>query len=327
MPSSPPPWPSEFRDFSEESISHDHLEPVGEEQEDEAYEGGEDEQDEDGDRAEEEDEEQEDVDGPEDDGSFRSNPFDLHFTSDANEDQQGGYSHDETDGQIEDSGLQQDYEDNNDSFDTDPYERHQAAERQEDLQKPMEQGDEAKGQAKVANRAISGQTDATRFSQEEFSPVFISKQTMQNGKIDYAALDSNLMKQYNSMKVRLQQPSGEQERDAEIDQSEELPQADGPLPTAADLSLSENLPTGTPPPQSFGLNTQLRREGYSRQGSHQHRPLTPSPAKNELSPGPDDSALLSPFRAQARPLPNRPDSPVAPSTPLRPQTPDPPKSR
>ncbi|RMY49249.1 hypothetical protein D0863_15196 [Hortaea werneckii] len=327
MPSSPPPWPSEFRDFSEESISHDHLEPVGEEQEDEAYEGGKDEQDEDGDRAEEEDEEQEDVDGPEDDGSFRSNPFDLHFTSDANEDQQGGYSHDETDGQIEDSGLQQDYEDNNDSFDTDPYERHQAAERQEDLQKPMEQGDEAKGQAKVANRAISGQTDATRFSQEEFSPVFISKQTMQNGKIDYAAFDSNLMKEYNSMKVKLQQPSGEQERDAEIDQSEELPQADGPLPTAADLSLSENLPTGTPPPQSFGLNTQLRREGYSRQGSHQHRPLTPSPAKNELSPGPDDSALLSPFRAQARPLPNRPDSPVAPSTPLRPQTPDPPKSR
>ncbi|RMX98005.1 hypothetical protein D0867_12582 [Hortaea werneckii] len=326
MPSSPPPWPSEFRDFSEESISHDHLEPVGEEQEDEAYEGGGDEHDDGRDRAEEEDEVQEDVDGPEDDGSFRSNPFDLHFTSDANEDQQGGYSHDETDDQIEDSGLQQDYEDK-DSFDTDPYERHQAAERQEDLQKPMEQGDEAKGQSKVANRAISGQTDATRFSQEEFSPVFISKQTMQNGKIDYAALDSNLMKQYNSMKVRLQQPSGEQERDAEIDQSEELPQADGPLPTAADLSLSENLPTGTPPPQSFGLNTQLRREGYSRQGSHQHRPLTPSPAKNELSPGPDDSALLSPFRAQSRPLPNRPDSPVAPSTPLRPQTPDPPKSR
>ncbi|RMY43701.1 hypothetical protein D0865_11064 [Hortaea werneckii] len=327
MPSSPPPWPSEFRDLTEESISHDHLEPVGEEQEDEAYEGGEDEQGDGGDRAEEEYEEQEDVDGPEDDGSFRSNPFDLHFTSDANEDQQGGYSHDETEGQIEDSGLQQDYEDNKDSFDTDPYDTHQAAERHENLSKPMEQGDEAKGQAKVANRAISGQTDATRFSQEEFSPVFISKQTMQNGKVDYAALDSNLMKQYNSMKVRLQQPSGEQERDAEIDQSEELPQADGPLPTAADLSLSENLPTGTPPPQSFGLNTQLRREGYSRQGSHQHRPLTPSPAKNELSPGPDDSALLSPFRAQSRPLPNRPDSPVAPSTPLRPQTPDPPKSR
>ncbi|RMY79283.1 hypothetical protein D0864_09116 [Hortaea werneckii] len=327
MPSSPPPWPSEFRDFSEESISHDHLEPVGEQQEDEACEGGEEAEDEDRSGDEEEEEEQEDVDGPEDDGSFRSNPFDLHFTSDANGDQHGGHGHDETDGQIEDSGLQQDYEDDSNSYDTDPFATHRTADKQQSRRKPSEQGGEVNGQATIANRAISGQTDATRFSQEEFSPVFISKQTMQNGKIDYAALDSNLMKQYNSMKVRLQKPSGEQERDAEIDQSEELPQADGPLPTAADLSLSENLPTGTPPPQSFGLNTQLRREGYSRQGSHQHRPLTPSPAKNELSPGPDDSALLSPFRAQARPLPNRPDSPVAPSTPLRPQTPDPPKSR
>ncbi|KAK0877838.1 Protein nud1 [Friedmanniomyces endolithicus] len=178
----------------------------------------------------------------------------------------------------------------------------------------------------VGNRTTSGQTE---LEQEDFSPVFISKHTSMNGQVNYAALDSHLVKQFKSMTVHLRHPSREvqetdlpheQQRDDAVDQSA---YTDGPgseaLPGAPDLSLSENLPTGTPPVASLGRNVEFKRGGYSAYG--------PSPSKAEDSGAPEESELLSPTRHRNRLLPQAPTPPTASNPPLRPTTPKLPKAR
>ncbi|KAK0333325.1 Protein nud1 [Friedmanniomyces endolithicus] len=186
----------------------------------------------------------------------------------------------------------------------------------------------------VGNRTTSGQTE---LEQEDFSPVFISKHTSMNGQVNYAALDSHLVKQFKSMTVHLRHPSREvqetdlpheQQRDDAVDQSA---YTDGPgseaLPGAPDLSLSENLPTGTPPVASLGRNVEFKRGGYSAYGSFNQRPLSPSPSKAEDSGAPEESELLSPTRHRNRLLPQAPTPPTASNPPLRPTTPKLPKAR
>ncbi|KAK0877709.1 Protein nud1 [Friedmanniomyces endolithicus] len=186
----------------------------------------------------------------------------------------------------------------------------------------------------VGNRTTSGQTE---LEQEDFSPVYISKHTSMNGQVNYAALDSHLVKQFKSMTVDLRHPSrelretnlpDEQQRDDAVDQSA---YTDGPgseaLPGAPDLSLSENLPTGTPPVASLGRNVEFKRGGYSAYGSFKQRPLSPSPSNVEDSAAPEESELLSPTAYRNRLPPLAPTPPPASNPPLRPTTPNPPKAR
>ena len=46
------------------------------------------------------------------------------------------------------------------------------------------------------NRTISGQTE---LEQEDFSPVFVSKHHTVNGLVDYAAVDSHMIKKFQSI--------------------------------------------------------------------------------------------------------------------------------
>ncbi|KAK5115653.1 hypothetical protein LTR85_009824 [Meristemomyces frigidus] len=228
------------------------------------------------------------------------------------------------------------------SLGSNPFDLRNTDELEDDRQsvvRPAHSDEDVDEQAQhgVANRTVSGQTE---LSQEDFSPVFISKHTTVNGQVNYAALDSHLVKQFNSMKVDLRHPSqGQAQTDAEYEEDEEEDSeirqqsafTDGPqsdcLPAVPDLSLSENLPTGTPPVPSLGRHVELKRGGYSTYGSFKQWPLSPSPAKIEDSVMPEQSELLSPIPYQGRPLPRAPSPPGLPTTPLRPVTPNPAKSR
>ncbi|KAI5362838.1 Putative leucine-rich repeat domain superfamily [Septoria linicola] len=158
----------------------------------------------------------------------------------------------------------------------------------------------------VGNRTVSGQTEC-----EDFSPVYISKHTTTNGQVNYKALDSHLVKKFQNMSFDLKQNSHEdvQEgatcRDEEsVVQNDDSAFTDGPdseLPALPDLSLSENLPTGTPPSVA-GLtgNVQTCRGGYSGQGSFKEKPLSPSPSRSQSSVIRDANSFLSPIAPTSR---------------------------
>ncbi|TKA83667.1 hypothetical protein B0A55_00464 [Friedmanniomyces simplex] len=224
-----------------------------------------------------------------------------------------------------------DEQDGNGSFRSNPFDLEnidEVAEKSFPETQRTENGREA-----VGNRTVSGQTE---LEQEDFSPVYISKHTSISGQVNYAALDSHLVKHFQSMTVDLRHPSRE-EREADLPEEQQQEDAvdqsaytDGPasdaLPAAPDLSLSENLPTGTPPVASLGRNVEFKRGGYSAYGSFKQRPLSPSPSKVEDSMAPEESEMLSRSIPQNRLLPVAP-TPPAPTTPLRPVTPNPLKAR
>ena len=56
------------------------------------------------------------------------------------------------------------------------------------------------------DRTFSGQTE---LEQEDFSPVFVSKHHTVTGQVDYAAVDSHLIKNFQTTKVDLRHPSQE----------------------------------------------------------------------------------------------------------------------
>ncbi|KAF7196572.1 Septation initiation network scaffold protein cdc11 [Pseudocercospora fuligena] len=185
----------------------------------------------------------------------------------------------------------------------------------------------------VGNRTVSGQTEC-----EDFSPVFISKHTTMDGKTDYKAFDSHYIKKFQDME--LQRPSQENsEEDTpcpdEVSQAQdESAFTDGlesdllQVPNAApDLSLSENLPTGTPPSvANLCGNVQFRRGGYSAQGSWKERPLSASQSSAEPAHVRDASGLLSPIPSSG-PNKNARLSPNLPSTPVQQHEPSEPKSK
>ena len=219
------------------------------------------------------------------DGSFRSNPFDLENTEDSQDNQ-----------------------------------RSDGSEEQDHLSSPNKAFVEVSQDTGAGNRTVSGQT---QLSQEDFSPVFISKTKTLNG-FDYAALDSHVVKQFNSTKVNLRHPSQEQSEESSASDPpapeivEQSAFTDGPesesQPTVPDISFSENLPTGSPFP-NLGDNVQTRRGGYSNHGSFKQRPLSPSQSTAEPSLNPSASGLLSPIPSEKERSPaqrspsNRPITP------------------
>lgn len=195
----------------------------------------------------------------------------------------------------------------------------EALQQQDRVSSQNEEQDDA--HATSANRTVSGQTD---LEQEDFSPVYISKTKTLNG-FDYAALDSHLVKQFNSTKVNLRHPSQDQLHGHEtnsdgpgVEIAEQSTFTDGPesesLPTMPDISFSENLPTGSPFP-NLGKNVEVKRGGYSNFGSFKQRPLSPSQSTAGASLNPAASGLLSPVPSDERPSPGRQSPPDAPTTP------------
>ncbi|KAK4494792.1 hypothetical protein PRZ48_014148 [Zasmidium cellare] len=275
MPSSPPPWPTKSN----------HAEPISEEEdEDEQQESFE----QDRLTTVEEDRESRATGQILDNSSFHSNPFDL------------GHSEELQVQDSEDAQAQDFAEDQQSSPD-----RPAVEQTQDNI---------------VGNRTVSGQTDL-----DDFSPVFISKHTTINGQVEYKALDSRIVKQFRRRTIDLRHPSQE-EQTSEATLSYEEPSGveesgftDGPeseaLQAVPDLSLSENLPTGTPPVSSLGKHVQLKRGGYSAQGSFKDRPLSSSQSHTDLSPVRESSGLLSPSAAADRNYPPAPSPPNGPATP------------
>ena len=168
------------------------------------------------------------------------------------------------------------------------------------------------------NRTVSGQTE---LEQEDFSPVFISKHTTITGQVDYAALDSHVVKQFQSTKINLRHPSHTQSHqdsskqdDGNMEQSSftDGPQSDSLPAAGVDLSFSENLPTGSPFPD-LGRHIEFKRGGYSHYGSFKQRPLSPSQSMVESSANQDASGL--PLDVQQRPPAPTPPKPL--STPVQ----------
>lgn len=271
LPSSPPPWPSHVDHSHSERVDEDEerLTTVGEgEEHSEAF---------DQDRHADEDQQEEDQ-----DDSYNSNPFE----------------HDDEGLPQSDGGVRQN-----------PAHELSSPERFEPT--PGHQ---------IGNRTISGRTEL----EEDFSPVFISKHTTINGTVGYKALDSHTVKQFQEMNINLQHPDQEDvtyddstaegetaepedDRNVAVDRST-FTDGDSLATAAPDLSLSENLPTGTPEGAGLGGNVQVKRGGYSAEGSFRERPLGASPER-------EGSGFLSPRPTQRGSSADMRHENGAPSTP------------
>ncbi|EGP84508.1 uncharacterized protein MYCGRDRAFT_95955 [Zymoseptoria tritici IPO323] len=227
------------------------------------------------------------------------------------------------------------------SFDSNPYGNHDNAGRE--LQHDQTAIFSSAQKLQAGSRAVSGQTEL----EEDFSPVFISKHTTVNGSVDYKALDSHMVKKSKDMHIDLQHPSQEQggqvddsmlpkpgngharSRDGGDDESralfDESTFTDGEsLSAAPDLSLSENLPTGTP--ETLPDRVQVGRGGFADHGSFKNRPLSASQSTTGLAANArQSSGFLSPLPIRSRPLSS--DDHHAPSTPAQDIAPNEPRSR
>jgi hypothetical protein len=132
-------------------------------------------------------------------------------------------------------------------------------------------------------RTVSGQIE---FDNENFSPVYLTT----NLKISAAAnpipnfRGSELayrLRQIGTPPPRItHQPPAEPI--AEDDSVSQI-QGDSSFVRLQDVSLPEGLPAGTPDLADIGRFVDMRRGGYSRDGSFRTRQLSPSPQRKELT--------------------------------------------
>ncbi|THY75820.1 hypothetical protein D6C86_03392 [Aureobasidium pullulans] len=150
------------------------------------------------------------------------------------------------------------------------------------------------------NRTISANTD---LSGEGFSPVFLSKHTSSTGAVSYAPLNSRSVPTSADASLNLQES--------------ELPStpgvrkihSDGPdnMPSVPEVSLPDDLPTGTPPiPSFFSMNkmspsSPSKIEPSSVYDNTSTSPGPSSPARVLATPklgDVDESSLLSPPKSR-----------------------------
>ncbi|KAF2152526.1 hypothetical protein K461DRAFT_313203 [Myriangium duriaei CBS 260.36] len=126
------------------------------------------------------------------------------------------------------------------------------------------------------DRKVSGQTE---IGNETFSPVFISKHTTLNGEINYTPLDSEtarIMKTSSMASTHtVQNYQGDLSGLSRDTDNEYLPTFDENI-LHVEVSLPDNLPTGTPPVSKLGNFVTVQRGGLSNYGSFRTRPLSPS---------------------------------------------------
>ncbi|KAK4992557.1 Protein nud1 [Elasticomyces elasticus] len=145
---------------------------------------------------------------------------------------------------------------------------------------------QSRSQMCAGSRTISGQSELRH---EELSPVYVSKHTTMNGQIGYTALDSQLAKHIQSLAISGDEPSSQQSVHTEqanqsdeiqpslVDQSHQLYSAGGlSFSDIPEISLPDDLPTGTPPVADLGRFVSVKRGGNSAIGSFRHRSLSPS---------------------------------------------------
>ncbi|KAF2401358.1 hypothetical protein EJ06DRAFT_529489 [Trichodelitschia bisporula] len=155
---------------------------------------------------------------------------------------------------------------------------------------------------------------------DDFSPVFISKHTTADGRVDYAPLD--LPKSQIAQHIRELAQRKAIQQTPEPDQQNSDVTEDSSLARLQSEGLPEDLPVGTPDVVSIGEFVSIKRGGYSADGSFRRRPLSPSPlARPHSAPTEDQTGTESvePSSIELSVLgPLRSPAPRPPQTPKRP---------
>ena len=187
-------------------------------------------------------------------------------------------------------------------------------------------GSTQSGSVLVHSRVTSGQSQDR---DEQISEIYTLPNTI-DGRVHYAAVDGSMRRLHSQMdKLRLQQQNfpGSRSSDGGISYAEGSPLDSLPPDNLKSDSTSHSLPDdlsmGTDIFASNGGFVNVRRGGYSNEGSFQRRPLSPSSL-----PDFDDSRLTSPHtlersqrRESEKPKTSEPTSPKgsqhSPRTPKR----------
>ncbi|GAB7343208.1 hypothetical protein MBLNU457_1273t1 [Dothideomycetes sp. NU457] len=190
-------------------------------------------------------------------------------------------------------------------------------------------------------RQASGQSVQ---SVSDFSPVFISKHTTLTGEIDYVPVDSQTAKMMQSASLDFESESRSQDTEKPTQPTQEDADytqsfvSEESQPKMLEVSLPDNLPTGTPPIARLGSFVNTRRGGLSEYGSFKTRPLSPSNTESRVGSVAFQprsrlvSLKLNVTQEQEEDVTEReePASTIVPHTPTVPQNADllsPPKSR
>lgn len=119
---------------------------------------------------------------------------------------------------------------------------------------------------------------------EKISPFYVSRHQTVDGRVDYAALDMSahqLRTQMDKMRLQPQHQRSSPSSDNGYDYTDSRSVDDHSLPGIekndwTTHSLPEDLSTGTDAFAALGGFVNMRRGGYSNDGSFQQRPLSPS---------------------------------------------------
>ncbi|KAF2145747.1 uncharacterized protein K452DRAFT_305712 [Aplosporella prunicola CBS 121167] len=210
------------------------------------------------------------IDGQTQEKAFSRAPDGTADGSDADdsaEDSFGEYDNDSDAGSVVHNGYDAKAEAGEDTFQ--PQSFHQTDEARASHLHPGHEHEDEK------SRATSGQTD---LADETFSPVFISKHNTTDGGVDYAAIDLT-----KSQLARLRDQIGEKESPNKPDFNASQGSDSSSFAKLRSETLPEDLLAGTPDQLSVGQFVNLKRGGFSADGSFMRRPLSPSPLGRKLS--------------------------------------------
>lgn len=163
----------------------------------------------------------------------------------------------------------------------------------------------------MALRTVSGQIE---FENESFSPVYLTMnlkvgQPPQSTPNFRGSELANRLRQIGSPPPAVYEPVTEE---SALSQGPE----DSSFSKIQDESLPEGLPAGTPDLGDVGRFVELRRGGYSRDGSFRRRPLSPSPDRAVSSRTSDEASPATLEEDKAAESPSK-NASVDPKTPRR----------
>ncbi|USP74436.1 hypothetical protein yc1106_01710 [Curvularia clavata] len=125
-------------------------------------------------------------------------------------------------------------------------------------------------------RTASGQIE---FENENFSPVYLTMTANMNIGLPVQQPQSFRGSELANRLRQIGSPPPNHYQSVQEESALSLTNGDSTFARLQDESLPEGLPVGTPDMADVGRHVELRRGGYSREGSFHRRPLSPSPER------------------------------------------------